>query len=298
MLVSVIICTHDRARWIERCLEALVPRTDAPDDWEILVLANACTDDTTARVTGMAHRFRGALRVVEEPTPGLSHARNVAAAIARGQYLVYLDDDAIPCTGWIDAYRNYFLRHPGIPAGGGPIDPDWGDLKKPAYWRPEFEVNRASLRFPPSTEYFPEDSLPFGANMFMQAEMFSRLGGFDRSLGMNGKRLGLAEETEWFLRLRRQGVPLGYVADAPVSHWVNPRDTTRMGLLRRAFAAGVVSVKVFGVARPPQGWLGWCRHTLSATLRCRLHMGEQVYLMMELGRLWATSRWGRSSTQS
>ena len=130
--------------------------------------------------------------------------------------------------------------------------------------------------------------------MFMRADAFRDLGGFDHSLGMNGKKLGLAEETEWFLRLQRTGAPIGYVAGALVHHWVNPRDITRMGLLRRALQAGIVSVRVFHVPRPPQGWLGWCRHAVSATVRGRLHMGEQVYLMLELGRLWATSRLGRS----
>jgi GT2 family glycosyltransferase len=293
MLISIILCTHDRAAFLERCLLALVPAPGTPDDWEIVVVANACSDDTVARVAALAGRFGGALRTIEEPTPGLSLARNVGAAAAKGKYLVYLDDDAVPGIGWLDAHRKYFLRHPSVLAGGGPIDPDWGSLDRPAYWRPEFEVNRASLRFPDAPDYFPEGHLPFGANMFLQADAFKSMGGFDRSLGMNGKRLGLAEETEWFLRLKRTGARIGYVADAPVSHWVNPRDITRSGLLRRAFEAGIVAVNVFHVQRPARGWLGWCRHTLSATLRFRLHMGEQVFLAMELGQLWATSRWGR-----
>ena len=205
-----------------------------------------------------------------------------------------LDDDAVAAPGCIEAYRQYFLSHPDVQAGGGPIDPDWGTLQRPSYWRPEFEVNRAGLRYPDTTEFFPEGQLPFGANMFMRADAFRTLGGFDRALGMNGKKLGLAEETEWFLRLQRTGARIGYVANAPVSHWVNPRDITRSGLLHRAFQAGIISVEVFHVARPECGWIGWCRHALSAAVRFRLHMGEQVYLMLELGRLWAWSRKSQS----
>ena len=131
--------------------------------------------------------------------------------------------------------------------------------------------------------------------MFMRADAFHALGGFDPGLGMNGKRLGRGEETDWFLRLKKTGAALGYVAGAEVSHWVDPRDITRAGLRRRAFEAGVVSVQVFDAPRSSRGWAGWCRHTLSATLRGRLHIGEQVFLPLELGRLWATSRRGRLS---
>lgn len=69
-------------------------------------------------------------------------------------------------------------------------------------------------------------------------------------LGMDGKRLGLSEETDWFLRLKKTCAGLGYVAGAEVSHGVNPRGITRAGLRRRAFEAGVVSVQVFGATRP------------------------------------------------
>lgn len=295
MKISVIICTHDRAERLERCLEALVPGSGRLEDSEVVVVANACSDDTVARSSAFQARFGGALKVIEEPKPGLSHARNVGAAAASGSHLVYLDDDAVPAGGWLDAYRTYFLAHPEIAGGGGPIEPDWGGLQRPSYWRPEFEVNRASLRFPSTTVVFPDDCLPFGANMFMRADTFHALGGFDLGLGMNGKRLGLGEETDWFLRLKKTGAALGYVAGAEVSHWVNPRDITRAGLRRRAFEAGVVSVQVFAAPRPARGWSGWCRHTLSATLRGRLHMGEQVFLLMELGRLWATSGRDRPS---
>ena len=285
MLATVILCTHNRSTWLVRCLEALLPMVPQVPEFEILVVANACSDDTADRVRALQPAFGTALRLITEPRPGLSLARNVGATAARGEFLIYLDDDAIPAPGWMAAYRDYFRAHPTTEAGGGPILPDWAGLQRPSYWRPEFEVNRARLELAPGTKEFPADVLPFGANMFLHAEAFRRLGGFDPSLGMTGKAVGLGEEVEWFLRFRASGHPLGYVEMAPVSHWVNPRDTTRWGLIRRAYSAGVVGVRVFGVPRPPQGWSGWFKHSVSALIKCRMNMGEAVYLTMELGRL-------------
>lgn len=294
MKISVIICTHNRAGWLERCLRALAPAAESPADWEVVVVVNACADDTAARAEALRPAFGTRLRIVEEPKPGLSHARNVGAVAAKGCHLIYLDDDAIPAPGWLAAYREYFRKHPDVAGGGGPIEPDWGNLQRPDYWRPEFNVNIGELVLPPNAEIFPEGQLPFGGNMFLQAALLERIGCFNLALGMQGRKLGLAEETDWFQRYRKLGLPIGYVRDALVSHWVNPLNITRAGLRRRAFESGIVSVRVFQAARPERGWLGWGRHVLSAAVRGRLHMGEQVYLLMELGRLWATSTGGAS----
>lgn len=295
MLISVIVCTHNRAAKVVRCLEALAAERESVSEWELVLVANACADDTAARARGMEGMFGGRLRVIEEPRPGLSIARNVGAEASNGRYLIYLDDDAIPLPGWLRAYAEWFGRNPDVRAGGGPILPDWTGVERPKYWHPDFEVNRARLEFEAGVDRFPEGRLPFGANMFMRRDALAELGGFDPALGMKGRSIGVAEETEWFLRVVRRGEALGYVHAAPVSHWVNPRDLTRRGLLKRAYETGVVAVRVFGVGRPPRGWLGWLRHGISALVKGRLDVREQVYLTTEFGSLWACSWWGRRS---
>ena len=67
MLISVVICTHDRADHLERCLRSIAAANanDNANDWEILVVANACSDDTVARAGRMAPQFGERLRLVE-----------------------------------------------------------------------------------------------------------------------------------------------------------------------------------------------------------------------------------------
>ena len=113
MLATVMLCTHNRAAMLVRCLESLLPSVQNVPQFEVLVVANACSDDTAVRVRGLQAAFGPALRILEEPRPGLSIARNVGAGAARGEYLIYLDDDAVPSPGWMEAYREYFLSHPG-----------------------------------------------------------------------------------------------------------------------------------------------------------------------------------------
>src|SRR5690348_12347934 len=85
---SVVICTRDRPRYLERCLNAL-GALDYPC-FEIVVVDNAPSD---GRTRDLAQRRQA--RYVVEPTPGLSRARNRGALESTGEIVAYLDDDAI-----------------------------------------------------------------------------------------------------------------------------------------------------------------------------------------------------------
>ena len=100
--VSVVICTWNRAGLLDQTLarmrELHVPAGLA---WELLVVNNNCTDDTDA--VAARHRGHLPLRPVREPTPGLSNARNKGLAEARGELILWTDDDVRVDPGWLAA---------------------------------------------------------------------------------------------------------------------------------------------------------------------------------------------------
>jgi glycosyltransferase involved in cell wall biosynthesis len=128
MDISIVICTHNRVRHLEKCLRALMPQATAATRCEVLVVANACSDGTAALVRNWPAVPLMPLRLIEEPTPGLSIARNAGAAAAAGRTVIHLDDDAVPMPQWLGAYARYFAEHPEVGAGGGSIEPDWSLL--------------------------------------------------------------------------------------------------------------------------------------------------------------------------
>ena len=94
-MISVIICTYNRDKYIYRVLESLAQGNCDREAYEIVVIDNNCTDHTQDELQRFAHDFPDVcLRCFTETRQGLSHARNRGIEEARGELLVYVDDDA------------------------------------------------------------------------------------------------------------------------------------------------------------------------------------------------------------
>ncbi len=91
-LASVVIPAHDEAAVIDRCLDALMAGA-APGELEVVVAANACTDDTADRA-----RCRPGVAVLELPEPGKIGALNAGDAAVTTFPRIYLDADTVLTT--------------------------------------------------------------------------------------------------------------------------------------------------------------------------------------------------------
>ncbi len=96
---------------------------------ELLVIANACTDNTREVVETMMTQFTFPVRVIEEPAVGLNHARNLAVREAAWDTLAFLDDDVGLEPGWLEGILEAFE----FPTGGRPVDIVAGAVK--LWWR-------------------------------------------------------------------------------------------------------------------------------------------------------------------
>src|SRR5438477_8864136 len=100
---SVIVSTRNRAELLRGCLESLLAERPAIG-WEVIVVDNASTDETAATVE-RCHELADGIRLeyLVEERLGLSHARNRGVAEARGEYLLFTDDDVLVQSGWVNA---------------------------------------------------------------------------------------------------------------------------------------------------------------------------------------------------
>ena len=122
MDVTIAICTRNRAASLRRTLNSLA-QMEIPGglDWETVVVDNGSNDDTPNVIRSFVGSFP--IRHDHEPTPGVSYARNRAAALARGTYIVWTDDDVIVDRHWLSAYVAAFARWPDHVVFGGKILP-------------------------------------------------------------------------------------------------------------------------------------------------------------------------------
>jgi len=91
-MISVIVCTYNRAELLRELLPTLCEQTVAFTQYEVIVIDNGSTDHTKTVAAVFAARYPQ-VRYCYEPRQGLSHARNRGWQEAKGDYVAYIDDD-------------------------------------------------------------------------------------------------------------------------------------------------------------------------------------------------------------
>ena len=241
MLISVAICTRDRAPSLRRTLASLAECARLPgagDAWELIVVDNGSGDDTAFVVASFAAHLP--VRLVREDAAGLSNARNTAVHAALGDYVVWTDDDCIVDPQFLSAYAAAFREHPTAVVFGGPIVPRF-DGTPPAW------LTRVATRV--GAAYAARDLggeaialgvnaslIPFGANYAIRAAE-QRTHRYDVRLGRgSGSPMLLGEETEVVRSLLGSGASGWWVPRALVTHCIPP-ERQRRGYLRAHFTA-------------------------------------------------------------
>ncbi len=95
-MLSVIICTYNRQKYIYNCLRSIANNTLEPTQYEIVLINNNSTDNTEAECNRFCTDYpQVRFNYFVETNQGLSYARNRGIAEAKGEVLVYVDDDAV-----------------------------------------------------------------------------------------------------------------------------------------------------------------------------------------------------------
>jgi glycosyltransferase involved in cell wall biosynthesis len=230
---SVVICTHNRAGYLDRALESVAAQDLEPSRYEVLVVDNRSTDDTVQVVERSA--LGGKIRYVFESTLGLCHARNRGWREARGRYVVFLDDDAVASPGWLRAVEEAFATYPGAGVVGGRVDPIW-EAAPPTWMSPDVSLSLTILDWGPTPKVIADlrSEWLVGANLAIPRGVLEDVGGFHPGLD----RVGTAMLSSGDVFLEQQIVARGYLAvyypTMAVSHVV-PASRLRKGWFRRRY---------------------------------------------------------------
>lgn len=222
--VTVIICTRNRAESLARTLESLHV-SNKPADWqlELIVVDNGSSDDTPTTVAAWADRLP--IKLVEEPTPGLSNARNAGVAAATGQYIIWTDDDVLVDRDWLCAYAQAFSRYPNVVVFGGrsmaelaPQTPAWFAECQDQLHDLLAIRNFGDEPVPLSTR---ERVLPFGLNYAVRTREQKRHR-YDPNLGVAPGRSTGGEETALIASILAEGGEGLWLPGPLVRHLIPP----------------------------------------------------------------------------
>ncbi|XID93094.1 glycosyltransferase family 2 protein [Paenibacillaceae bacterium WGS1546] len=256
MKATVAICTHNRAKDTAEAIGSVLLQDFDKKEIEIVVVDNGSTDDTAQMVNGLRHRHGARIRYVFEPKLGLSIARNRAIREACGEFILFLDDDALAASQWVRHIVDVFERDPAIGCVGGKIDPLWESGEPdwiPAEHRSVFTI----LDYSSGVMEMPAPSIPYGANVAFRRSVFEELAPFREDLGRVGRSLLSSEESELIARLRAKH-KVYYTPYAPVKHKIAKERTTKKWFLKRMFWQGVSDA----VKRRDTGWAAVLKHAV------------------------------------
>jgi peptidoglycan/xylan/chitin deacetylase (PgdA/CDA1 family)/glycosyltransferase involved in cell wall biosynthesis len=95
MKLSVVIATHDRRAVLERTLPGVLGQDFPPEDYEVVVVVDGSNDGTADLLDGATARARCSLRFAVQTRQGQPAAQNVGLRMARGERVLFLDDDIL-----------------------------------------------------------------------------------------------------------------------------------------------------------------------------------------------------------
>lgn len=236
-LVSAIICTHNRDRYLGLAIDSLLAQ-DFPD-FEIIVVDNASTDQTRLIVESRLKDDR--LRYIYESELGLSVARNTGAKIAYGDILAYLDDDAIASPHWLKTIYAAYRENPKLAIAGGKVTLIWTNgITAPEWLSDGLAGNLGAYDLGDTVVRIDRPGLtPRGLNYSIRKSFLNQIGGFDPNLGRVGKNLLSNEELHMTNLALKTGWEVAYLPSAHVAHHVAPERVKRQWFLDRGWWQGI-----------------------------------------------------------
>ncbi|MBW2020571.1 MAG: glycosyltransferase family 2 protein [Deltaproteobacteria bacterium] len=217
--ISLIIPTYKRSRDLLRALNSLQDGRFA--DFEVIVVDNAAQNDLQKMVKAFNRTARIRAEYIPEPRLGLHNARHAGAHAAKGDILVFTDDDATFDPGWLQSYAKAFTEYPEMAAAGGPVRPIWE--VPPPKWLLDFigeakAFGHLSLMEPYYEFRLEPKGVFYGVNMAIRRDILFDVGGFNPE-SFGDVWLGDGE-TGLNRKLWDRGMLIGYVPGALVYHHI------------------------------------------------------------------------------
>ncbi len=221
---TIQVCTYNRARLLERVLDACFEQTVESDGYEVVLVNDGSTDDTGEVIARARERATCGFEVVEQQNSGLARGRNAGIARARGERIIFIDDDVLPLPDFVAEHLHAGSTYPGRIVRGGVINVESYDELPPPVW---------------SIGNYSANSF-WTTNVSVPLQTLRDIGGFNERFSEYGW-----EDIDVGLRLRDAHVRAVFNPHALAYHYKpRPRGANVEGMLRQARAQARTAVQL------------------------------------------------------
>jgi glucosyl-dolichyl phosphate glucuronosyltransferase len=229
--LSVIICTRNPSDDIRQTLLSIKHQSLNTNDYEVIVVDSASDSARTVFLQQLCESHGFSYSRVDKS--GLSLARNRGISLSKGEFIYFIDDDAIAPAHILAMVIEHLEQTEDRMVVGGPVHGLWSDYPPSwlmaRYWR---MISLLSYGDTSRPLVYPE--IVIGCNMAFRKSVFATGLSFDESLGRNGASLLGGEERLMQKQLMDNGKQVYYVAEMYVFHRVPARRMTLDYILERA----------------------------------------------------------------
>ena len=217
--VSIIIPSYNKIDYTEKCLVALQETLPRSFRGEIIVVDDASTDETAARLDELVD-IEKRLKVVSTPqNVGFILACNRGAEVASSEIIIFLNNDTIPLPGWFQPLLQVFDNYRDAGAVGGKLIYPDGRLQEAGsvifadgsglnFGKGDYRVDD------PLYNYVREVDYCSGALLATKRSLFIESGGFDTSYCP-----AYYEDVDYCFSLRAQGYRVYYQPESSIIHF-------------------------------------------------------------------------------
>ena len=228
--VSIIIPTHNRKAFLRQALNALVEQTYPHEQFEVVVVVDGCMDGSLEMLQEFSSPFN--LRIFDQEQKGAGAARNQGASLAKGDLLIFLDDDIETSPGFVQAHVDAHLKtNDQVVIGYYPSNPSkrktYLSLEMQCWWELKFGAMRV-----PGLRFAYTDLL--SGDFSLNRVIFLQMGGFDPNMVVH-------EDYELGARLIKAGLSFVF-EEAAIGFHHEHTDINRS--VQRKFQEGIADVRM------------------------------------------------------
>lgn len=239
-LFSVVICTYNRAKYLEQTLQSVVSQNYPAGNFEIVVIDNNSPDQTETVVFAVRDQYLTiTVRYFKELQQGISYGRNRGVTEAKGEFIVFLDDDETVDPVFLKNLEDFYTKYKEASLTAGPVVPVYETT--PPDWLSPYTMRLITGAYDKGKDVKivgPKD-YPGTGHATFRRDLFLKYGGFNTDLGRKGNSLLGAEDKDFFFRLIHNGVKCYYLPGATIYHHIPASKLTGDFFNRLTYSIGV-----------------------------------------------------------